>query len=128
MNLNKSRENQSLLAKRRNRLIEKATLSEGKVAWMLDYLGERYLFQKGFLNERTHYIVDFYLPKRKLCLEVDGGYHDDHIQAAYDARRDEFLTKVRQFRVLRVSNDVVDSIDAEGLFVMISEAGKRPAA
>ncbi len=120
MKLNKSRDNQSLLAKRRNVLIVRATPSEERVAGLLDYLGERYLFQKGFFNEHTHYIVDFYLPKRKLCLEIDGGYHGKPEQVAYDARRDAFLTEVRKFKVLRIRNECADAIDAEGLLDVIN--------
>jgi len=34
------------------------------------------MFQKGFLAKGMHCIVDFYLPKYKLCIEIDGGYHN----------------------------------------------------
>ena len=34
-----------------------------------------------------HFIVDFYIPKLKLVIEVDGGIHDQKDQAEYDKQR-----------------------------------------
>lgn len=120
MQLNLSPENQSLLAKRRNALIARSTNAELYVQSLLDELGEDYKAQKGFLSGTTHYIVDFYLPHpKRLCLEVDGGYHSDSAQMAYDARRDKFLREVRGFRVLRITNEDAFALDAKALKELI---------
>lgn len=117
--LNSSRENQSELSKYREVLRRRATPAEIRLKCLLDELGERYLFQKGFFNKTKFYIVDFYLPKRrKLCLEVDGGYHD--LNRRYDSERERFLRDERGFRLLRVSNELVFDIDSKQLSSMIA--------
>ena len=57
------------------------------------------------------YIVDFYCPKAKLVIEVDGGQHFSDETAEYDRIRDEFLSNLG-LRVLRFSNnDVMKNIE-----------------
>ena len=51
------------------------------------------------------FILDFYCPSAKLCVEVDGPAHDE--QADYDARHDRWLME-RGIKVLRVSIDDVE--------------------
>jgi len=103
MDLNRSPENQSLLAIRRNRLIKRATKAELFVKSLLDGMGEKFIFQKGFYTDKRFFIVDFYMKRRRqLCLEIDGEIHEQ--QSDYDARRDAYLTQVRGFRVLRITN------------------------
>jgi len=87
-------------------LVLRPTKAELYIKQLLEQMGEEFCFQKGFFNQTTHYIVDFYLKRRKkLCLEVDGGYHNTQSQICYDKRRDKFLTEVRGFRVKRISNE-----------------------
>jgi len=52
------------------------------------------------------YIVDFYCPKAKLVIEVDGSWHFSGERAEYDMIRDEFLNTLG-LRVLRFTNDDV---------------------
>lgn len=119
--LNISPKNQSTLAKRRNRLLRKQTPQELRIAKLLTEIGVKFLPQKGFFNENTHYIVDFYLPKnKKLCLEIDGCHHFSGQQLHYDNRRTEFLTKTRRFRVKRLSNATADSITKEDLLAFVT--------
>ena len=49
------------------------------------------------------YIVDFYRPKARLILELDGKQHLDGHQRDQDEIRDAFL-KERGYRVLRFTN------------------------
>lgn len=49
------------------------------------------------------YIVDFYCPKLRLGLEVDGGVHRDKDQVTYDRVREKHL-KRKGIDVRRVSN------------------------
>jgi len=63
--------------------------------------------QKIFVITTTHgvakgYIVDFYLPKYKLAIEVDGDSHDDRKE--YDSKRDNALKHYRGVKTLRISN------------------------
>jgi very-short-patch-repair endonuclease len=57
------------------------------------------------------YIVDFYCPKAKLVIEVDGGQHYSSPILESDKIRDEFLIK-HGLRVRRVNNlDVLQNIE-----------------
>jgi very-short-patch-repair endonuclease len=50
------------------------------------------------------YILDFFCPTLRLCLEIDGGIHDD--QRRYDRQRDSNLARWG-IKVLRTRNEVV---------------------
>jgi very-short-patch-repair endonuclease len=53
-----------------------------------DQLGVRFYRQRPL----GHYILDFYAPKAKLVLELDGSQHvDDPVQSGKDAQRDAWL-------------------------------------
>lgn len=54
-----------------------------------------------------NYIVDFYCPKLKLIIEIDGYQHFEERQLAYDAERTEYLEKLG-FYVLRFENTEVN--------------------
>jgi len=57
------------------------------------------------------YIVDFYCPKARLIIEVDGGRHFTSETAANDRVRDDFLRSV-VLSVLRFSNsEILSNID-----------------
>ena len=61
--------------------------------------GERFLRQYSI----GHFIVDFYCPKHKLVVELDGEVHFTDEAEAYDKERTEFLNSVG-VRVLRFEN------------------------
>ena len=65
-------------------------------------LGFRFNRQKPLLN----YIVDFYCPKAKLIIELDGSQHYEADYQEKDALRDAELTSLG-FTVMRFSNDEV---------------------
>lgn len=68
----------------------------------LDDIGVEHIFQKGFLKP-FHRIVDFYIPKKKLIIEVDGSAHK--FKKRKDGRKDrEWLSK-RGIKTLRIRND-----------------------
>jgi len=72
--------------------------------------------QLGAQFRRQHavggYIVDFFCAKAKLVIEVDGDYHADPKQAAYDAKRTEWLTEQKDYRVMRFWNSgVMENIE-----------------
>ena len=52
--------------------------------------GERFLRQHSI----GHFIVDFYCPKYKLAVELDGDGHFDEAQALYDIRRTDYLNSL----------------------------------
>jgi very-short-patch-repair endonuclease len=53
-----------------------------------------------------NYIVDFYCPKAKLIIEVDGGQHSNDEGKNRDNIRDDYLEKLG-FRILRISDGEV---------------------
>ena len=52
------------------------------------------------------YIVDFYIAKAKLVIELDGGQHYEETAIEKDRIRDEFFAK-NGYRVLRFTNTEV---------------------
>ncbi|MBN1161313.1 MAG: endonuclease domain-containing protein [Dehalococcoidales bacterium] len=57
------------------------------------------------------YIVDFYCPKAKLVIEVDGGQHLTPGVIEYDRGRDEYMASMG-LRMLRfINTDVIENID-----------------
>ena len=58
------------------------------------------------------YVVDFYAPKAKLVVEVDGSQHLDSVHVQNDAYRDACLSS-EGLQVLRFSNiRVLQELDA----------------
>lgn len=104
------KEKQSLCAKRRNKLIKKATGAELIFKDKLDQMKIRYMFQKGFIAGNNFCIVDFYLPKPyKLCIEIDGGYHSTEEQQIRDTNRTNYLERQRGFKVIRFTNEEAET-------------------
>jgi very-short-patch-repair endonuclease len=59
-----------------------------------------------------NYILDFYCPKRRLGIEVDGGYHKNAAVKLNDMFRTEFLADYN-IKVIRFWNeDVIDNLDS----------------
>ena len=57
------------------------------------------------------YIVDFYCPKKRLVIELDGSQHLIDINKAYDDRRTEFLLGL-DIQILRFWNNELEDIEA----------------
>ena len=53
-----------------------------------------------------YYIVDFYCPKFKLAVEIDGKYHEKTDTKLYDQERDAYLNNLG-IKLLRFKNDDV---------------------
>ena len=52
------------------------------------------------------YILDFYCPRAKLCVELDGIHHHSEEESEYDTRRDAYLESCG-IEVLRIDNVAV---------------------
>ena len=58
-----------------------------------------------------NYVVDFYCPKAKLILEIDGGQHYEDKNIEADKIRAEYFKKLG-FKILRfTNNDVLKNLD-----------------
>jgi very-short-patch-repair endonuclease len=65
------------------------------------------------------YIVDFYCPKRRLAIELDGGQHAEDDTRRYDAERSAYL-RTQGIKVMRFwNNDVL--IDTEAVLAELIE-------
>ena len=67
----------------------------------------RYKQADGFRFRRQHpigpYVADFFCPKAKLVVELDGGQHAEAENATKDEIRTQWL-RARGYRVLRIWN------------------------
>ena len=73
----------------------------------------KFIAQKGFFNNNSFYIVDYYIPRPyKIIIEIDGEYHEDRIRE--DRERDRYF-KSRGFRVVRILNKDVKDFEIKTL-------------
>jgi len=75
-----------------------------------------------------NFVVDFYCPKKKLVIEVDGGQHFwDEECISRDLKKDDYLKNKLNLKVLRFSNiEVFNNI--EGVIgKIIEETQKSPS-
>lgn len=110
------KDKQRRLAKYQAEARKKPTAAEAIVKSALDNIGINYVFQKGFLRGKTIRLVDFYFPgKYRICLEVDGEYHD--LQKDYDDYRERKIIEQRKFplRFVRVPNSWVFEMSGKNM-------------
>ena len=71
-----------------------------------DYL---HTYKPAFHRQKTvlNYVLDFYCPKAKLAVELDGSQHYEEEQHQYDAKRTEKLQRLGVM-VLRFTNREID--------------------
>jgi cyclase len=74
-------------------------------------LGMKFRRQMPFVFGNYHYITDFYCPKLKLIIEIDGGIHNDpEVKEIDDFREDVF--KTAGYKVIRFKNEeIIDSLN-----------------
>ena len=114
------KDKQKTVNKRLITLRSKATQSEIIFKDKLEGLKYKFIFQKSFIKGDFYCIVDFYLPApKKLCIEIDGGYHNTPEQVRKDNYRDIYLTKERKFKVLRLTNEEAITISLDNLKILI---------
>lgn len=103
------------------------TPQELKIEKYLSYTKYDFVREMPIKNEVSFYIIDFYIPKLKLCIEVDGGYHSQGLQQWKDGKRDGYL-KSQGYRVLRISNETAFSLKYKEFVAMIEhESTIRPS-
>ncbi len=97
--------NKKHLKEYRNELRNNATSAEA-VLWI--YLKNKKLDGRKFRRQHSinHFIVDFYCPKEKIIIELDGAYHLEFMQEQIDYERNQQLESLG-FKVLRFENKFV---------------------
>jgi len=96
-----------ILTLKRARVLRRAMMAPEAQLWALLRRNQR-----GLRFRRQHpigpYILDFYCPAVRLCVEVDGPVHDELEQMEHDLRRTKWL-ELQGIRVLRFSDrEVMD--------------------
>ncbi len=97
--------NRSDMKSVRRKLRKAMTPAEARL-WT--YLQKGQLAGRKFRRQHSvgRYVLDFYCPAEKLCVELDGESHEGPMAAAHDAERSAFL-KAQGIRVVRFENRVV---------------------
>ncbi|MDP3935284.1 MAG: endonuclease domain-containing protein [Candidatus Giovannonibacteria bacterium] len=106
----KSIYNKKILKEIRRELRRNLTLSE-EILWQC--LNNKQVEGKKFFRQYSvgPYILDFYCPKVRLAIELDGESHLPKDKKAYDTERTKYL-KGNNIKVIRFWNDkVVDNIN-----------------
>lgn len=91
---------------RRSKLVRRATEAETKLLRALQVMWEGNPIQWEFQKPVGPFYADFAILGVRVIAEIDGGYHMDPMQQAYDARRTAYLEKFG-WRVLRFTNERV---------------------
>ncbi len=97
--------NYKYLEERRKQLRKNLTSAE---ATLWKHLQKKQLKGRKFRRQHSisHFIVDFYCPKEKLIIELDGAVHLDFAQQNYDLERTKQLESLG-FKVIRFENKLV---------------------
>jgi very-short-patch-repair endonuclease len=86
-------------------LRERSTEAE-RTVWR--WLRNRTMFNLKFRRQHPvdRYILDFYCAELQLCIELDGGVHNEDSVAVHDAQRDDDLARLG-ITVVRIENRFV---------------------
>jgi very-short-patch-repair endonuclease len=97
--------NKPELKENRKRLRNNGTSAE---AFLWNYLKGKQLKGRKFRRQFSvgNYILDFYCPTEKLCIELDGADHFTSAGYEYDEERTEYLNKLG-ITVVRFENKTV---------------------
>lgn len=119
-----TQENNLPSMKENRRVLRKEGTSAEAVLWLM--LKGRQVLGVKFRRQFSvgPYILDFYSPETKLCIELDGARHNTLEGADYDEARTEYLTKNHGIRVLRFENNQVFDV-ANGILHEIAKAIKK---
>lgn len=115
---------QRIVKKYRTNLTKEATKSELVMKSRLERMGIGFLFQKGFIKDKGFYIIDFYLPKHKLCIEVDGSSHFNKKGIDRDHWKNQYLTKDRGFGILRITNSETWRLTDSAIYDLIKNCAR----
>lgn len=113
--------NNKILRERRRELRHNLTKAE-RILWRSlnkIQLGKRRFFRQYSVGP---YILDFYCPKARTAIELDGGSHLPNEQKLYDIERTRYL-RGNDIKVLRFWNNEIES-DIDKIIAKIREATK----
>ncbi|KKS95549.1 hypothetical protein A3B05_01730 [Candidatus Giovannonibacteria bacterium RIFCSPLOWO2_01_FULL_43_160] len=99
--------NNKKFRERRGDLRNKQTEAERILWW---HIGDRHLDDNRFFRQYSvgPYILDFYCPKARLAIELDGKTHLPSEQRIYDSERTQYL-EANDIKVIRFWNDEIEN-------------------
>lgn len=108
-NPNKNNPNAPWWSKTKKKLVLRQTKQE---LYFYDTIKDLYpklriIPQKTLKVKNRRFFLDFYIPRIKLAIEIDGGYHKQRKKE--DAERDEMLLKYKKIKTLRFTNHQIDT-------------------
>ncbi len=108
------------------KLKQNATPAERCFLSKIKKTGVRFKFQRGFIKGKGYAIVDFYIPSKKFCIEIDGGYHTTPEQQKKDEWRDNWLRTERKVSVIRITNEQAMDITVDDIKFLLRTGELRP--
>lgn len=99
-------------------LLKRATPSAKKFSRLLKKSNTHFIPEKIITNNSSFYIIDFFIPHKNLCIELDGGYHNTETQKRKDSERDEYLLKMG-YQVWRMTNETSELLSQQQLISKI---------
>lgn len=106
------------LTKKAKELRNKPTPAEIVFERKLKEIGYKYKFQWQYFYRGFGGICDFYIWNRKVCIEIDGGYHLDEDQQQTDRVKDFVYSKMRK-KPLRLTNQQAMYLSIEQIKILI---------
>ena len=102
--------NQKILKDRRKELRNNQTEAE-KILW--NHLKKKQTAKLKFVRQYSvgPYILDFYCPKLRLAIELDGSQHGEKDALLYDKDRNNYLESINIKTIRFWNNDVIKSPD-----------------
>lgn len=98
---------------KKSRYLREVQTKEEQILWKLlrnDKLGFKFRRQ----HPIDRFVLDFYCPKKKLCIEIDGNVHNKHTKE-YDNERENYLAgkgiKIIRFWNNEINKDIVRVIN-----------------
>ena len=95
--------------RRRSTAAEKVFLCKLKETKIL------FKFQRAFIKKGGFVIVDFYIPRLKLAIEVDGGYHNTPEQQGKDKWKERYLMDNYGIRTVRFTNEQAQEMGVDAI-------------
>ena len=111
----------ALASRRVPALRNRATQAEWNFKGKLEALKIPFKFQRAFIKKGGFVIVDFYIPRKKLVIEIDGGYHNTPEQKGKDTWKERYLLDNYGIQTIRFSNEQAGVISVEELLNTLKE-------
>ncbi len=105
--------NQARMKKRptkAERQFKKEVMLVLKDRYNINFKFQKIVYEENGYKDFKGYILDFYLPEFKLCIEIDGKSHNNKFQQQYDEVRSSLLAK-KGIKTIRFTNEEVKCPD-----------------